>query len=49
MLAGLAGALALLFLVLNFVVEDAGTIFLILAVLAGVVAAYLFSRPGNRA
>ena len=43
-LAMVVAALAVLFLVLNFV-TDAGTIFLILAVVAALLAGYLFSRP----
>jgi hypothetical protein len=46
----LAAAATVLFLVLNFTVDDAGTIFLILAVLAGLLTAYLIitrSRGGN--
>jgi len=37
--------LTVLFVVLNFTVEDAGTIFLILAVAAGFGAGYYFRRP----
>jgi len=36
--------LTILFVVLNFTVEDAGTIFLILAVAAGFGAGYYFRR-----
>jgi hypothetical protein len=46
----LAAAATILFLVLNFTVDDAGTIFLILAVLAGVLTVYLIvtrGRSGN--
>ncbi|HYN99987.1 MAG TPA: hypothetical protein VEU28_09980 [Actinomycetota bacterium] len=43
-LALVAAVLAGLFLVLNFTVEGAGTVFLILAVLALIAAGYLFSR-----
>ena len=43
-LAMVAAALAVLFLVLNFTVEGAGTLFLILGVLALIAAGYLFSR-----
>ena len=42
-----AGVLALLtvaFVILNFTIEDAGTIFLILAVAAGFGAGYFFRR-----
>ena len=51
MLVLLAAAATVLFLVLNFTVDDAGTIFLILAVLAGALTVYLIvtrSRGGNR-
>ena len=39
-----AALLALLFLILNFVVEDAGTLFLILAVVAAAAAGYFLTR-----
>jgi hypothetical protein len=38
-----AALLAVLFVILNFVVADAGTLFLILAVLAGVAAGYFLT------
>ncbi|HEX2178108.1 MAG TPA: hypothetical protein VHL54_01120 [Actinomycetota bacterium] len=47
-LALIAAVLAVLFLVLNFTM-DAGTVFLILAVLSGVAAAYLFTKTQDRA
>lgn len=37
--------LTVLFVVLNFTVDDAGTIFLILAVASGIGAVYFFRRP----
>jgi membrane protein implicated in regulation of membrane protease activity len=39
-----AALLAVLFVILNFTVEGAGTLFLILAVVAGVAAGYFLSR-----
>lgn len=47
--AALLAALAVVFLVLNFTVDDAGTLFLLLAVACGLGAAFLFvSLRGNR-
>jgi hypothetical protein len=43
-LAGLLALLTIVFVVLNFTVDDAGTIFLILAVAAGFGAVYYFRR-----
>ena len=42
-----AAVLALLFVVLNFAVEGAGTLFLILAVIAGVAAGYFLTRGSD--
>jgi uncharacterized membrane protein len=39
-----AALLAVLFVILNFAIEDAGTLFLILAVAAGVAAGYFLTR-----
>jgi membrane protein implicated in regulation of membrane protease activity len=39
-----AAVLAVVFVVLNFTVVDAGTLFLILAVAAAVASAYFFTR-----
>jgi hypothetical protein len=39
-----AAVLAVVFVVLNFAVEDAGTLFLILAVVAAVASGYFFTR-----
>lgn len=44
-LAVVLGLLTILFVVLNFTVEGAGTIFLILAAGAGLGAWYFFRRP----
>jgi hypothetical protein len=43
-IAALLALLTVVFVVLNFTVEDAGTIFLILAVAAGIGAGYYFGR-----
>ena len=43
-LAGLLALLTIVSVVLNFTVDDAGTIFLILAVAAGFGAVYYFRR-----
>jgi hypothetical protein len=43
-----AALLALLFVILNFVVEDAGTLFLILAVVAAAAAGYFLTRDRPR-
>jgi len=48
-LAILAAILTVVFVVLNFTVEDAGTLFLILAVASGIATVYLASRSRNRA
>jgi membrane protein implicated in regulation of membrane protease activity len=49
-LAVAAAVLAVVFVVLNFTVDDAGTLFLILAVAAAVASGFLFnrSRRSNR-
>jgi hypothetical protein len=44
MLALGAALLAVLFVILNFVVDDAGTLFLILAVVAAAAAGYFLTR-----
>jgi hypothetical protein len=44
-LAVVLAVLAVAFVVLNFTIEGAGTIFLILAVAAGFGAIYYFRRP----
>ena len=43
-IAALLALLTVVFVVLNFTVEEAGTIFLILAVAAGIGAGYYFGR-----
>lgn len=43
--AVILGLLTILFVVLNFRIEGAGTIFLILAVVAGIGAVIYFRRP----
>jgi len=43
-IAALLALLTVVFVVLNFTVEDAGTIFLILAVVAGIGAGFYFGR-----
>ena len=45
-LAALMGVLTVIFLVLNFLIDDAGTLFLILAVASALAAAY-FVRPSR--
>ncbi|HYJ24779.1 MAG TPA: hypothetical protein VE027_07220 [Acidimicrobiia bacterium] len=42
--AGILALLTVVFVVLNFTVEGAGTVFLILAVAAGIGAGYYFGR-----
>ncbi len=50
LVAAALAVLAVVLLVLNFTLDDAGTLFLLLAVACGVGAAYLFttSRSGDR-
>lgn len=50
LIAAVLVLLAVVFLVLNFTLDDAGTLLLLLAVACGIGAAYLFttSRSGNR-
>jgi len=50
LVAAVLAVLAVVLLVLNFTVDDAGTLFLLLAVASALGAAYLFasSRSGNR-
>jgi hypothetical protein len=43
-LAGLFALLTVIFVVLNFTIDDAGTIFLILAVAAGIGAGYFLGK-----
>jgi hypothetical protein len=43
-IAGIFALLTVVFVVLNFTVEGAGTVFLILAVAAGIGAGYYFGR-----
>jgi hypothetical protein len=44
-LAAVLALLTVVFIVLNFTVQDAGTIFLILAVVAGIGAGYYYGKP----
>jgi hypothetical protein len=46
-LAILAAVATVLFIVLNFTVENAGTLFIILAVVSGLASAYLFSKSNK--
>ncbi len=50
LIAAVLAVLAVVLLVLNFTLDDAGTLLLLLAVACGVGAAYLFtiSRSGDR-
>jgi Flp pilus assembly protein TadB len=47
-LAMLAALAAVVFVVLNFTVENVGTLFLILAVISGLVAVYLYSKQTKK-
>ncbi len=49
LIAAVLAVLAVVLLVLNFTLDDTGTLFLLLAVACGLGAAYLFttSRSGN--